>query len=87
VWTCSHSPPPALPARAQESRRRWRHVRRRVLLALGVMMLATLLVMTTLLLRARTGQQFTGGCRRGERHAGDRQPAASLSVDHRHQRL
>lgn len=26
-----------LPARAQESRRRWRHVRRRVLLALGVL--------------------------------------------------
>lgn len=40
-----------LPARAQESRRRWRHVRRRVLLALGVLMLATLLVMTALLLR------------------------------------
>lgn len=41
----------ALPAHPQAARRRWRHIRRRVLLALGVLMLATLLVLTTLLLR------------------------------------
>ena len=41
----------ALPAHAEGARRRWRHVRRRVLLALGLVMLALLLVLTALLLR------------------------------------
>ncbi|HFF6217400.1 winged helix-turn-helix domain-containing protein [Stenotrophomonas maltophilia] len=39
------------PMPAEVSRRRWRHVRRRVLLALGVVMLMALVVMTALLLR------------------------------------
>ncbi len=76
----------ALPAHPQAARRRWRHIRRRVLLALGVLMLATLLVLTTAAAPC-TGRQFAGGGCRGERYAGDRQPAAAVSVDHRDQRL
>lgn len=40
-----------MPAHVQASRRRWRHVRRRVLLVLGVLMLATVVVLAALLLR------------------------------------